>query len=133
MAKPKVTLFVDIVSPFAYLGFYALQVGRQSFLTDQHDSFAAIVTYVLHAPRLVFNAFWWLMRTVDIIFLATVAINRPGSLAHATHCLPPISIRVSCSKLDVLMHSKTLHSTTEKSGSFTLKICRISLSLNNAR
>lgn len=25
MAKPKVTLFVDIASPFAYLGFYALQ------------------------------------------------------------------------------------------------------------
>ncbi|KAF2255428.1 thioredoxin-like protein [Trematosphaeria pertusa] len=25
MTKPKVTLFVDIVSPFAYLGFYALQ------------------------------------------------------------------------------------------------------------
>ncbi|KAF2499177.1 HCCA isomerase/glutathione S-transferase kappa [Lophium mytilinum] len=25
MAKPKITLYVDIVSPFAYLGFYALQ------------------------------------------------------------------------------------------------------------
>ncbi|OCL12704.1 thioredoxin-like protein, partial [Glonium stellatum] len=25
MAKPKVTLFVDIVSPFSYLAFYALQ------------------------------------------------------------------------------------------------------------
>lgn len=27
MPKPKITLFVDIVSPFAYIGFYALQVG----------------------------------------------------------------------------------------------------------
>jgi len=88
MAKPRVTLFVDIISPFAYLGFYALQVGRQSFLTDQHDSLAAIITYVLHAQRLVFNPFWWLMRTVDIVFLATVVISRPGSLAHATHYLP---------------------------------------------
>ena len=88
MAKPKVTLFVDIVSPFAYLGFYALQVGRQSFSTDQHDSFAAVVTYVLHAQRLVFNAFWWLMRTVDIVFLATVVISRPESLVHATQCCP---------------------------------------------
>ncbi|KAF2474735.1 thioredoxin-like protein [Lindgomyces ingoldianus] len=25
MSKPKITLFVDIVSPFAYIGFYALQ------------------------------------------------------------------------------------------------------------
>ncbi|ORX96067.1 2-hydroxychromene-2-carboxylate isomerase [Clohesyomyces aquaticus] len=25
MAKPKITLYIDIVSPFAYLGFYALQ------------------------------------------------------------------------------------------------------------
>lgn len=45
------------------------------------------------------------MRTVDIFFLATVAINRSGSLAHVGHCLPPVSIRVSCSNLDVLMHS----------------------------
>ena len=26
MARPKITLFVDIVSPFAYIGFYALRV-----------------------------------------------------------------------------------------------------------
>lgn len=27
MAKPKLTLFVDIVSPFAYLAFYLTKVG----------------------------------------------------------------------------------------------------------
>jgi hypothetical protein len=27
MPKPKITFYVDIVSPFAYIGFYALQVG----------------------------------------------------------------------------------------------------------
>ena len=80
MAKPKVTLFVDIVSPFAYLGFYALQVGRQSFLTDQLIR-SRPSSHVLHTPRLVFNAFWWLIPTVDIVFLGTVVISRPGSLA----------------------------------------------------
>lgn len=27
MARPKITLYVDIVSPFAYLGYYMLRVG----------------------------------------------------------------------------------------------------------
>jgi hypothetical protein len=31
MSKPKITLYVDIVSPFAYFGFYALQVSVVSF------------------------------------------------------------------------------------------------------
>ena len=62
------------------------------------------------------------MRTADIVFLATVVISRPGSLAHATHYLPPVSIRVSRSKSDVLMHPKTLYSAIEKSGPFTLNI-----------
>jgi len=30
MAKPKITLFVDIVSPFAYMGFHALRVRTVS-------------------------------------------------------------------------------------------------------
>ena len=29
MGRPKITLFVDIVSPFAYLGFYALKVSSR--------------------------------------------------------------------------------------------------------
>lgn len=28
MPKPKITLFVDVVSPFGYMGFYALRVSR---------------------------------------------------------------------------------------------------------
>jgi hypothetical protein len=27
MAKPKITLYVDTVSPFAYLAYYILRVG----------------------------------------------------------------------------------------------------------
>jgi len=27
MSKPKITLYVDIVSPFAYIAFYALEVS----------------------------------------------------------------------------------------------------------
>ena len=28
MARPKLTLYVDIISPFAYMAFYVLQVSR---------------------------------------------------------------------------------------------------------
>lgn len=31
MAKPKITLYVDIVSPFAYLGYYMLRVSWAPF------------------------------------------------------------------------------------------------------
>jgi len=39
MAKPKITLFVDIVSPFAYMGFHALRVRTVSCTnTDSSDN-----------------------------------------------------------------------------------------------
>ena len=35
MAKPKITLFVDIVSPFAYMAFYALEVSDVLYIGPQ--------------------------------------------------------------------------------------------------
>ena len=34
MAQPKITLYVDIVSPFGYMAFYLLKVGVSLFLTS---------------------------------------------------------------------------------------------------
>lgn len=31
MAKPKITLYVDIVSPFGYMGYYMLRVSWVPF------------------------------------------------------------------------------------------------------
>ena len=31
MATPKLTLYVDIVSPFAYLAFYVIRVSSENF------------------------------------------------------------------------------------------------------
>lgn len=38
MGKPKITLFVDIVSPFAYIGYYALRVRYLSHVRWLHHS-----------------------------------------------------------------------------------------------
>lgn len=46
MSRPKITLFVDIVSPFAYIGFYALQV-RQSDYADLRQVMASLELVLL--------------------------------------------------------------------------------------
>lgn len=34
MSNPKITLYVDVVSPFAYLGYYALRVGGSHWIDE---------------------------------------------------------------------------------------------------
>ncbi|KAK3080741.1 hypothetical protein LTS18_013595 [Coniosporium uncinatum] len=42
MAKPKITLFVDIVSPFAYMGFHALRVHKDAWIMKERLRWAKL-------------------------------------------------------------------------------------------
>lgn len=53
MAKPKLTLFVDIVSPFAYLAFYLTKVGGVGTLfEDPNDKEVLKAALLISCHRL---------------------------------------------------------------------------------
>ena len=47
MARPKLVLYVDIVSPFAYLAFHILHVSWVSLLSKEDGIHVSLLIYVL--------------------------------------------------------------------------------------
>ena len=64
MAKPKLILYVDIVSPFAYLAFHILHVSWVLLLSKDNEIHASLSLCILHASEvdsLTFLLKWFLI------------------------------------------------------------------------
>ena len=78
MATPKITLYVDVVSPFAYLGYYALRVGPfiGYYSCSSHKGFT--ISLDLDSLLQLFLSFL----TVDVrVFFLLHRAKSPHSLA----------------------------------------------------